>query len=159
MKTFKLVHEKPRKLFFEAYYNGKRIKNKKQYLFQPNTSITLVEKNEMIGKFWWIYFFIAFIGAFGSNPSDWKHVRRSRKTVVLRFGNIFSDILQLSIGKNAESYSLEGVQDFSIESEIEEDCSRLVEKRIKNHKKIVLVTMLSILVIILVALAITLLNK
>ncbi|MDR2201960.1 MAG: hypothetical protein LBP26_04270 [Clostridiales bacterium] len=157
MTTFRLEYRKPRKLSFDVYYDGKRLKNKRRYSFRPDGVITLIEQNETAGRLRWLFFFIGILAAVLGSPEDWKDVRKVRKTVVIRFDGLTADTLRLVIGKNAEAYSLDGVKAYSVESETEEDCSAQVEKRVRFYKKTVVFAALGFLTCLAIAIIISVL--
>lgn len=135
MKTFK----------YDIIQNGKRIRNIKKIENHSEGVLLVIEKNYMMGDYWWLHIIIfdIILGFIGSTYIE------NKLEPLQRFELEYKDLNpdQFHIIIKEEDINIYGVREYNIKNLVKE-IPFLMKKRAENKKKIIIILSINILVIL-----------
>lgn len=146
----------PYKVYYNIYINNKKVKKNRVFEDMEGICIELIEYNAFASKYWWFLSTILAIISFGG-ITLWEDVKSVQRHITLTLSNIQSNVIDLAIQNDENNLKIIGAEIVKMESC--EIANNFITKRAKAAKKIVLVTMISVLLIIAGALLVTFLLK
>ena len=136
---------KKKRLKFDVFYQGAKIKSKKILKQYENKELFIVEKHYITGKAWWLYVLVfdVILGFLGSTYDD------NKLEAIYSFNLTYEhiDTNEFQIYSENEEIMINGVSEYKITNILKEVPQKMIE-RVKNKRKIILGLTITILVTI-----------
>jgi hypothetical protein len=118
--TIHFKYRSPR-ITYHLYHQGKKVKRSFCTDSPQNQNIKLVEKNFILGPFWWIWFTIVTILALLSSGmgEDYDIYREQQKIKIIKLSKILDTNITILCDKNSDIENILGVESYEVLEELE----------------------------------------
>lgn len=95
--------------WYDVYFNGKRLKDGKEYSLPPNGVFQLIQRNVLDSKLWLLYLVLNLVVGFFSGVIDnYSDVSKKQKVIDLNYTEMTGDMLSFTIYADISKIDVNG---------------------------------------------------